>query len=121
MLSYILDAFSAPAAPGLGARTLLRPEQEPVWKDVAQAMRDNAKAMEELRAQQDTALTTATAPEMIDAYGKTMEEHSENVQKFSGVFQTLYDSMSDAQKKAADAVFRERVERAADKRMGGKS
>ena len=84
-------------------------------------MRDNAKAMEELRAQQDTALATASAPEMIDAYGKTMEEHAENVQKFSDVFQSLYDSMSDAQKKTADAVFRERVEKAAAKRMGGKS
>ena len=96
-------------------------EQEPAWKNVAQAMRDNAKAMDDLRAQQDAALESASAPEMIDAYGKTMEEHAENVQKFSDVFQSLYDSMSDTQKKTADEVFRQRVEKAAAKRMGGKS
>ena len=99
----------------LRSQLKITPEQEAAWNDVAQAMRDNAKAMTDLRQQQDAAIDTATAPQMIDTYGKTMETHAENIQKFSGVFQKLYDDMSDAQKKTADAVFRDRVEKAATK------
>lgn len=104
----------------LRAQLKITPEQEAVWTDVAQAMRNNAKAMTDLRQQQDAAIDTATAPQMIDTYGKTMETHAENIQKFSDVFQKLYDGMSDAQKKTADAVFRDRVEKAAAKH-GSKS
>lgn len=99
----------------LRSQLKITPEQEPAWNDVAQAMRDNAKAMSDLHQQQDAAIDTATAPQMIDTYGKTMETHAENIQKFSDVFQKLYDGMSDAQKKTADAVFRDRVEKAAAK------
>lgn len=102
----------------LRSQLKITPEQEATWNDVAQAMRDNARAMEELERQQDAAIDTATAPDMIETYGKTMETHAENIQKFSGVFQALYDSMSDAQKKTADEVFRARVEKAAAKRQG---
>lgn len=98
----------------------ITPEQEPAWNDVAQAMRNNAKAMTDLRQQQEEAIDAATAPQMIDTYGKTMETHAENIQKFSDVFQKLYDGMSDAQKKTADEVFRDRVEKAAAK-QGSKS
>ena len=38
--------------------------------------------------------------------------------KFVPAFQALYDSMSDAQKKTADAMFRSRVRSAAAKKMG---
>jgi protein CpxP len=99
----------------LRSQLKITPEQEAAWNDVAQAMRDNAKVMVDLRQQQDEAIDTATAPQMIDTYGKTMETHAENIQKFSDVFQKLYNGMSDAQKKTADAVFRERVEKAAAK------
>lgn len=99
----------------LRSQLKITPEQESAWNDVAQAMRDNAKAMSDLHQQQDQAIDNATAPQMIDTYGKTMETHAENIQKFSDVFQKLYDGMSDTQKKTADAVFRERVEKAAAK------
>lgn len=99
----------------LRSQLKITPEQEAAWNDVAQAMRDNAKTMSDLHQQQDGAIDSATAPQMIDTYGKTMEAHAENIQKFSDVFQKLYDGMSDAQKKTADAVFRDRVEKAAAK------
>lgn len=99
----------------LRAQLEITPEQESAWNDVAQAMRDNAKAMSDLHRQQDAAIDNATAPQMIDTYGKTMEAHAENIQKFSDVFQKLYNGMSDAQKKTADTVFRDRVEKAAAK------
>jgi hypothetical protein len=42
-----------------------------------------------------------------------MDAHAEAVHKFATTFQPLYDSMTPAQKKTADNVFRERVREAA--------
>ncbi|MEO7435480.1 MAG: Spy/CpxP family protein refolding chaperone [Candidatus Binatia bacterium] len=91
----------------------ITPEQESAWNDVAQAMRDNAKSMEDVRTRQATEERTASAPDMITAYGKTMDAHAEAIHKFASTFQPLYDSMSDAQKKTADSVFRARIHEAA--------
>ena len=91
----------------------ITPQQESAWNDVAQAMRENAKSMEDIRARQAAEEKSATAPDMITAYGKTMDAHAEAVHKFADTFQPLYDSMSDAQKKTADSVFRARVHEAA--------
>ena len=57
---------------------------------------------------------------MITAYAKTMDAHADGVHKFATAFQPLYDSMSDAQKKTADEVFRARVHQAAAKHAPGK-
>jgi hypothetical protein len=91
----------------------ITPEQESQWKDVANAMRENAKTMTDLRSQQADATKSASAPEMIEAFGKTMDAHANAIHRFGAVFQTLYDGMSAPQKRTADAVFRERVEQAA--------
>ncbi len=88
-------------------------EQDAAWNDVAVAMRENAKAMDDIRTRQAEEEKSATAPDMITAYGKTMDAHAEAVHKFASTFQPLYDSMSDAQKKTADSVFRARVHEAA--------
>jgi protein CpxP len=97
----------------LHSQLKIAPEQEPQWNAVAQQMRDNAKARADVRGDQTDAENTATAPDMINAYAKTMDAHAEGVHKFASVFQTLYDSMSEQQKKTADVVFREKVHRAA--------
>ena len=88
-------------------------EQEAAWKDVAETMRGNAKRMADMRSQQAEQEKNASAPDMIEAYAKTMDAHAESVHDFSSKFQPLYDSMSPAQKKTADGVFRERVREAA--------
>jgi hypothetical protein len=99
----------------------ITPEQEAAWKNVAQAMRDNATAMAELRGQQAKSEQTATAPDMINAYGKTTDAHADAIKKFAAVFDPLYDGMSAAQKKTADTVFRRRVKDAANRQTGSKS
>ena len=91
----------------------ITPEQEQAWTTVANQMRDNAKARAETHQQRLTSEQTATAPDMINAYAKSMETQADAVHKFSSAFQPLYDSMSDQQKKTADAVFREKVHKAA--------
>jgi len=88
-------------------------EQESQWTTVADAMRSNAQSRTDLHAEQITAEKTATAPDMITAYAKTMDAHADGVHKFATAFQPLYDGMSDVQKKTADEVFRARVHEAA--------
>jgi len=88
-------------------------EQEQAWNTVANQMRDNAKARAETHQQRLASEQTASAPDMINAYAKSMETQADAAHKFSSAFQPLYDSMSDQQKKTADAVFREKVHKAA--------
>ena len=87
--------------------------QEDAWKSIAETMRSNSKTMEELRTRQTQSERTAPAPDMIHAYGNTTDAHADAIRKFASAFQPLYDSMSDAQKKTADDVFRRRVHEAA--------
>lgn len=89
-------------------------EQESLWQAVAQTMRDNDKAMADLRNQQANA-TAATALDALNNYDKVEMTHADSVRKFITAFQPLYDNMSDAQKKQADAFFRNRTREAAQR------
>ena len=96
----------------LHAQLKITPEQEPAWNNVAQVMRDNAARMKELRAKTQQP-TSANAVDQLNSYAAVVDAHSDGVHKFIPAFQTLYDSMSEAQKKTADAVLRSRVKEAA--------
>ena len=93
----------------------LTPEQEQAWKAVADQIRENARSRADAHAQQAASEKTATAPDMINAYAKSIDTQADAAHKFSGVFQPLYDGMSEQQKKTADAVFRAKVHAAAAK------
>ncbi|HUH65477.1 MAG TPA: Spy/CpxP family protein refolding chaperone [Syntrophales bacterium] len=86
----------------------ITPEQEELWNNVAQVMRDNAKTMDELVAARSEKAGTMTAVDDFKSYGEITEAHADGVKKFIPVFEALYASMSDAQKKNADAVFAHR-------------
>ena len=88
-------------------------EQEAAWSNVAQVMRGNAKAMTEQHKEQAASERSATAPAMLNAYAETIDAHADGIHKFIPIFQTLYETMSESQKKTADAVFRDRVHAAA--------
>ena len=105
----------------LHSQLRITPAQEAAWNDVAQAMRDNAKAMTDVRKQQTEAEKTASAPDVIQQYAHTMDTHAGAVRKFASAFQTLYDGMSDTQKKTADTVFRSRVKEASARMTRNKS
>jgi hypothetical protein len=82
--------------------------QEAQWSPVAQMMRDNGKAMEDLRKQRVDAKSMGAVDE-LKSYAAAIDAHADGVRKFIPLFQSLYDSMSDAQKKTADSVFHSRV------------
>jgi LTXXQ motif family protein len=89
----------------LHAKLSITPAQEELWSNVTQVMRDNAKTMEELAKTRSENMYTMTAVDDLKSYGGIAEAHAEGLKKFIPVFEPLYVSMSDAQKKNADIVF----------------
>jgi len=89
--------------------------QEPLWQNVAQVMRDNAKAMVDLRKEETQNAKSISAVETLKSYATVIDAHADGIHKFIPIFQPLYDSMSGAQKKTADAVFRSRTRAAAQR------
>jgi len=80
--------------------------QEQQWQQVAQVMRDNAAQIEQMVKERDAKLKTMTAVDNLQTYSDVAQAHADGLKKLVPVFDTLYGSMSDAQKKTADAVFR---------------
>lgn len=80
--------------------------QESLWNGVAQAMRENAKAMAELRKPRDEHAAALSAVDELKGYATAIDVHAAGLRNFIPVFQSLYESMSDAKKKTADAEFR---------------
>jgi periplasmic protein CpxP/Spy len=88
------------------AKLKITQAQEEQWAKVAQSMRDSEKAVEPLiKARKDNA-KTMTAVDDLKSYAEITDAHADGIKKFAVAFTTLYDSMSDAQKKEADALFR---------------
>jgi periplasmic protein CpxP/Spy len=84
----------------------ITPDEESKWNDVAQAMRDNAAAMQKLAAERTAqAPQGMTALDDLKAYQSLAQAHVDGLKNLTSSFETLYDSMSDSQKKVADGVF----------------
>jgi hypothetical protein len=90
----------------LHAKLKITPAEQVQWESFAQAMRDNAVAIDQAFQSRVKALPTMTAAENVKSYAELSAEHAKDMQRLVPVFQALYDSMSDSQKHAADQVFR---------------
>jgi len=82
--------------------------QKPQWDALTQVMRSNAQAMVDLQKQRATDSQSMSAVEVIKSYESVIEAHEDGMKKFVPPFEALYNSMSDAQKKSADSLFRNR-------------
>ena len=102
-------------------RLKITPEQEEQWKNVAQVMRDNAKTMEELIKVRKARAKTVNAVDDLKSYAEITEAHAEGQKKFIPAFESLYNSMSDEQKKNADTIFRRGGGRGTSKSTAPKS
>jgi protein CpxP len=80
-------------------------EQEPKWTTFAQAMRDNAKRMDDVLAKRSQDLKAMTAVDDLRSYRDMTEVHYDNLKKLVSAFEPLYDSLTADQKKAADTMF----------------
>lgn len=85
----------------------ITPAQEPQFKAYADVMRSNAQAMQALFQQRAQSTDNMTAVTTLRWYAQLTAAHADALSKLIPVFETLYQRMSDGQKKAADAVFEE--------------
>ena len=99
----------------LHSRLHITAAQQTQWDNLVQVMRDNAKAMIDLQKQRASDVNSMSAVDAVKSYAAVIQAHEAGMNKFVPAFQALYDSMSDQQKKIADAMFRSRVRSAAKK------
>jgi periplasmic protein CpxP/Spy len=85
----------------------ITPREEPLWNAVAQAMRENAAAMDMLVAQdRTTPPQNMTAVDDLKIYQKFAQAHTDGLTNLIVSFEKLYAAIPDAQKKITDNVFR---------------
>jgi tRNA A37 threonylcarbamoyladenosine dehydratase len=118
-------AATAPESPGNAAvesrisdlhrRLKITDAQKSQWDAVAQVMRDNAQKMIDLEKQRATDAKSMTAVDVVKSYSEVIDAHEDGMKKFIPAFEELYNSMSDPQKKVADALFRSRARTEAKK------
>jgi hypothetical protein len=82
-------------------------KQEPLWDTVAQTIRDNARDIVPLLRERFRATTSGGALDVLHSYEALGEAQLDGLKKFIAVFGALYASLSEGQKKIADAIFRE--------------
>jgi protein CpxP len=92
--------------------------EEPQWQAVADVMRDNAKTTGALIEERAAKGKTMTAIDDLHSYEAITEAHVAGVKKLIPAVEALYATMSDAEKKNADAVFGHRVQRETAKKSG---
>ena len=85
----------------------ITPSQEVQFQKLADVMRDNAQTMKMLAKKRAEAAATTTAVDDLTSYAEISQAHADGAKKMVPVFQDLYASLSDEQKKLADTEFRE--------------
>lgn len=82
------------------------------WEAVAHVMRSNAAATEALVQEKRKNEETMTAVEDLRAYQEVADAHAKAAKKLADVFEVLYQTMTEDQKKLADTVFRQHKQNA---------
>jgi LTXXQ motif family protein len=93
----------------------ITPDQEAQWNQVADVMRQNAASVAAAIKDRAASAKTMNAVDNLQSYEKIAEAHEQGIEKLIPPFQALYSSMSDAQKKNADTVFRASAQRRASR------
>jgi hypothetical protein len=94
--------------------------QKPQWDALTSVMRNNAQVMVDLQKQRTSDAQTQSAVDVVKSYQSVIEAHEVGMQKFVPPFEALYNSMSAAQKKTADSLFRNREKASAAKQTAAK-
>lgn len=79
--------------------------QEPLWNDLTQVMRENAKEMDVLTKDRAAKAKTMNAVENMKFHSQVVETHLAELKKLIPPFEAFYASMSDDQKKIIDTIF----------------
>jgi hypothetical protein len=89
--------------------------QKPQWDNLTQVVRENAQAMADPEKQRAADANSMGAVDVVKSYQLVIEAHEDGRKKFIPPFEALYNTMSDAQKKTADSLFRSREKASAAK------
>ena len=84
-------------------------DQQQHWDAFAAVMRDNATNMTKMFDQRGARLETMSAVDNLQSFADVAAQHAQNMQHLATSFQSLYNSLSDSQKHAADTLFRDGV------------
>jgi len=94
----------------------ITPTQMPLWDAFAQAMRDNAASTDQLFQRRATSVSTMSAVDNMHSYAEIARDYANNTERLSTAFDSLYASLSDPQKQAADTLFRQQAAASAQAR-----
>jgi protein CpxP len=92
--------------------------EEPQWRQFADVMRTNARAMAQKFAEREQKFRTMNAVENMQSYAGIAEQHAKNMERLVPVFQNLYNALSDQQKRTADRLWRSYAERGGRRHKG---
>jgi hypothetical protein len=81
-------------------------DQEDLWKNFTQVMRENAKEMDALSKDNSENTKNMNAVEHMKFHNTITGAHLNQQNKLIPPFEALYASMSDEQKKITDTIFR---------------
>lgn len=90
--------------------------QTPLWDTFANAMRENAQGTDALFAQRAGAVATMSAVDNMHDYARIARTYADNTERLATAFDSLYASLSETQKRTADAIFRQQATAAAQGR-----
>lgn len=102
----------------LRAKLRITPAEEPQWRRFADVMRANARQIAPEFAERKQKFRSMNAVENMQSYAEIAEQHAKNMERLVPAFQNLYNSLSDAQKRTADALWRNYAERASRRHRG---
>jgi len=95
----------------LHAQLRIMPAEQQQWNQFAEAMRENARDMDQVLMQRSQQFQTMNALQNMQSYEQIAAAHAQHVQKLIPAFENLYNAMPDQQKRVADQVFRENAEK----------
>lgn len=81
-------------------------DQEVLWNNLTLVMRENAKELDAMSKDKSEITKTMNAVEAMKFHSQITESRLAQQKKLIPVFEALYVSMSDEQKKITDAIFR---------------
>lgn len=90
--------------------------QMPLWNAFAQAMRENAASTDALFMQRASAVTSMSAVDNMHSYARIARAYADNTERLATAFDSLYATLTDTQKQAADTLFREHASAASQPR-----
>jgi LTXXQ motif family protein len=93
-------------------RLRITAEQEDLWEKVGQTIHDNERNLTPLRKERLRTTTGGSALELLHAYDALGQAQLDSLKNIVTVFEPLYASLSESQKKIADAILREGAQNA---------